>query len=154
MLSIAESDDESSIMLVSDKPRAVIALSDARADALHAQLGLMLRTRKQRRGEPVRPEPVLDDVTSDADTVAAAPTRPGPILATRRQPFVDTVGREDAQSLIGTAEARDAAEVAARRASASPLAGAADSVRVANRKARLAKAGRAVEDDTGEGAEE
>lgn len=134
MLSIAESDDEASIMLVSDKPKAIIPLSDARAEALHAQLGLMIRTRKARRGEPVKPEPSLDEPEADAEV--AEPLRPGPIPATRRQPFIDTVGREDAQSLIGAAEARDAAEVARRRQKASPPD--PGETRLAKRRARLA----------------
>lgn len=138
MISIAESDDEASIVLVSDKPKAVIALSDARAEALHAQLGLMIRTRKQRRGEPVRAQP--SDAFGDAPDVAPSQEapRPGPTPLIRRLPGGGEVviGGSDATSLMGAAEARDAAEIAARRGARSS---AADDARLAKREARIAE---------------
>lgn len=127
MIYLGESDNLEAIVLVSDKPKAVIEMSEERAISVRAQLDLLIRTRQQRR-RPAASHGSVEDVyganfgdgeVREAAYADAQSRPPAPIPKSKREPWTGPSIAEELKSAAQLAEeaaARDAMEIADRAA--------------------------------------
>ena len=166
MITLGESADGGAIVLLTDQvtkkgPLVAVEMSEDAAVTLRAQLDLLIRTRRQRRGEKDRPVAIVEMAAEPSLVPDAAPapvlTLPaGPAPALRRLPngqVVAAVGGSLGADIDPrqAAEDRDRLELAKRQAVKTQDARRARRARMLATRAAAQAAG--VDDDADAGAE-